>query len=474
MPQDWFDRTAATTQAAERAAKERLQRGGVRGPTQIRATPPPSWSSRILEWITGAPADPMREVGPMEAVTTLGGLVPGGRVAGAGLRAGKEVGETVIDTAMAAGRAGNEALAATRSGGITAFHASPHNFDKFDISKVGTGQGAQAYSHGLYFGGKEEVADQYFKEFTKPTVEIGGVPRAVPYWSPVLDPEPRLIRRLADKRARFPRADERAIVDHVRADLHRELSERAEPGGAGAIRRLKDELSWLELAERDGLRTHPGAHMYEVNLQVDPAELLDWDTPLSQQSPEVIEAMERMLATNPRAARSLRAQGDFLKRDPSGGAAYRALQGGDAMLGAQQRSAEITQQLREAGIPGLRYLDQGSRGLPDPKHAQGVLDHWRQELATTEANIAQGNRRNTYDTEWLKDQIREAQNELRAALRRTHNYVMYEDSLIDIYRKYGLLPPAALAGSAAARQRQRPQNQVGTPPPVPGVLGPPQ
>jgi len=34
--------------------------------------------------------------------------------------------------------------------GITAWHGSPHKFDKFDSSKIGTGEGAQAYGHGLY------------------------------------------------------------------------------------------------------------------------------------------------------------------------------------------------------------------------------------------------------------------------------------------------------------------------------------
>jgi len=34
--------------------------------------------------------------------------------------------------------------------GMTVWHGSPHKFDKFDICKIGTGEGAQAYGHGLY------------------------------------------------------------------------------------------------------------------------------------------------------------------------------------------------------------------------------------------------------------------------------------------------------------------------------------
>ena len=44
---------------------------------------------------------------------------------------------------------------------IRAFHGSPHKFDRFDISRIGTGDGAQAYGHGLYFAGNEGVARSY-------------------------------------------------------------------------------------------------------------------------------------------------------------------------------------------------------------------------------------------------------------------------------------------------------------------------
>ena len=39
--------------------------------------------------------------------------------------------------------------------GIRAYHSSPHDFDKFDLSKIGTGEGAQsATGTWLYFAGE--------------------------------------------------------------------------------------------------------------------------------------------------------------------------------------------------------------------------------------------------------------------------------------------------------------------------------
>ena len=45
--------------------------------------------------------------------------------------------------------------------GVTAYHGSPHSFDAFSNDAIGTGEGAQAYGHGLYFAENEGVARGY-------------------------------------------------------------------------------------------------------------------------------------------------------------------------------------------------------------------------------------------------------------------------------------------------------------------------
>lgn len=42
-----------------------------------------------------------------------------------------------------------------------AFHGSPHEIDQFDLSKVGAGEGNQAFGHGLYFAGQKQVGEFY-------------------------------------------------------------------------------------------------------------------------------------------------------------------------------------------------------------------------------------------------------------------------------------------------------------------------
>jgi hypothetical protein len=41
------------------------------------------------------------------------------------------------------------------------WHGSPHDFDSFDVSKIGTGEGAQVYGHGLYFAQNRNIANHY-------------------------------------------------------------------------------------------------------------------------------------------------------------------------------------------------------------------------------------------------------------------------------------------------------------------------
>lgn len=179
------------------------------------------------------------------------------------------------------------------AGPIRAYHGSPSSFERFDLSKVGTGEGQQAYGHGLYFAENPQVAESY-----------------------------------------------------------------ANTLGAN------------------------GGHKYEVNIKADPERFVDWDKARMADQPEAVrKVFTDMLGYEP----------NFL---------------GAGMKIAQSRgvsSAEISRRLNEAGIPGIKYLDEGSRAG------------------------AEGSR----------------------------NYVVFNDSLIDIMRKYGWasLMGAPVLGQALGEQK---------------------
>jgi len=57
----------------------------------------------------------------------------------------------------------------------TAFHGSPHDFDRFREGAIGTGEGAQAYGYGLYFSTDPNVAEWYRKSLIKADTVPGEV-----------------------------------------------------------------------------------------------------------------------------------------------------------------------------------------------------------------------------------------------------------------------------------------------------------
>jgi hypothetical protein len=94
---------------------------------------------------------------PGTAIAALGaipGVGPEGKMLGAAAR------EAPAVERIAAKSAENSNLL-NEAKGITAYHGSPHNFDKFDNSKIGTGEGFQSYGHGLYFAEEPTTAEMY-------------------------------------------------------------------------------------------------------------------------------------------------------------------------------------------------------------------------------------------------------------------------------------------------------------------------
>jgi hypothetical protein len=222
--------------------------------------------------------------------------------------------------------------------GIKAYHGSPHDFSAFDLSKIGTGEGAQAYGHGLYMAGNEATAKSY----------KGAGPEA---------------------------SRQRDIINGQLSSVAREMDQVGY--GDPTLRAKYNDL----LAKRDNL-----GHMYEVNINADPEHFLDWDKPLSEQSQSVKDAAQKLFPQGRTSWGFEPKTGENVVRAISGEMARRSGRPitSDPIAGANA--------LREAGIPGIKYLDQGSR-------------------ATGEGS---------------------------------YNYAVFNDKLIDIVKKYGL---AGLLGS---------------------------
>lgn len=215
-----------------------------------------------------------------------------------------------------------------QDGVIGAWHGSPHDFDRFDMSKLGTGEGAQVYGHGLYFAGNKEVANAYRKNLSGPRDDFDGS----------IAPE---------------------LMQAIRAEGYLGFDSAGEV--VSAIRNTPDWASRWEVEDPARLAAAFEAHeakkfggqgrVYDVELAPDEDDLLDWDAPLSEQPSKVRKALADMAALDSTVDVSDALTGEQF---------YRRLQrrfAGGVDAGGQGAS----EHLGWHGIPGLRYLDAGSR-----------------------------------------------------------------------------------------------------------------
>jgi hypothetical protein len=294
--------------------------------------------------------------------------------------------------------------------GIRAYHGSPHSFDKFDMSKIGTGEGAQAYGHGLYFAENENIARSYRDALSAGNPEVAYEGKALPVYTGVGLPEsglkPELYYASMFGAAENPAFAREAHIKYLqgrkeaipnRNDLPPSMKERFMQG-------IDEQISDIMSFDPSKIEKLKKGHMYEVNIRANPERFLDWDKPLSEQSNYVQNAISNFPHrgenwTFKDTIETLRAAPhmvDDASFNLTGNKIYNYL-GKTNMAGNRaEGSREVSKQLIESGIPGIKYLDQGSR----------------------------------------------------AAGEGSRNYVVFDQNIIDILRKYGLFPGIAVGGAA--------------------------
>lgn len=214
----------------------------------------------------------------------------------------------------------NRALGPAGASQAIVWHGSPHKFDRFDASKIGTGEGNQAYGHGLYLAEIPDVAGSY--------IQAGRNVGFTNFDDPI---------RLANKAFGNAQGNTQAALK-----LLDDAISSAKPGS---------RQNNLIFAKRVIERGDQTASLYKVDLPAPLiARMVDWDKPLSQQAPEVQAALNKLPA-------DVKAHIGIGKYDD--------LKGGIDIvkpLGGLVGDAKVPGMLRQAGIPGIRYLDGGSRG----------------------------------------------------------------------------------------------------------------
>ena len=154
------------------------------------------------------------------------------------------------------------------------YHGTPHRFPpteknplgEFDLQKIGTGEGAQAYGHGIYVAENPDVGRDYrLRLSTGPTIFLDGRP---------------VVNSLADEFGPVGSALDIGRIHDRKAALH--YFDRYLKGS-------KQDREIVEQFDFGRLRTELGGNLYEVDIpdEVIDNQMLDWNKPLSQQNAKV-------------------------------------------------------------------------------------------------------------------------------------------------------------------------------------------
>jgi hypothetical protein len=109
--------------------------------------------------------------------------------------------------------------------------------------------------------------------------------------------------------------------------------------------------------------------------------------------------------------------------------------------------------LTEAGIPGIRYLDEGSRWMNDPFNVSTIMmPDANKYVVYGPGNVTHA----TFADRAAANAMAEAEN----AKLRTHNYVIFDPNKIDIRKMYavpGAVGAGGIMGGIAAQDNYQPQ-----------------
>lgn len=235
----------------------------------------------------------------------------------------------------------------------TVFHGSPFTFDMFDLSKLGTGEGAQVYGWGLYFAEEIDVAKGYVpRDFEAEQVMMERYKAAEQANNPVLMEmwEDAMLHWTPDE-----------IREHYRENYG------DDPDVVATAEDMATELERI-LSGAEG-------QLYEVEINDEQyAMLLDWDAPVTEQTEQVQAAIKTVIqrVAGARPDGILAEMG--FEEIGTGGSLYRSL---SQDLGSDY---EASQELLSVGIPGNKFLDQQSRVSPITAGRTGFLQGLRETL----------------------------------------------------------------------------------------------
>ncbi len=294
---------------------------------------------------------------------------------------------------------------------LEAWHGSPHDVDRFDSSRIGTGEGAQTYGHGLYFAENEKVAAKYAKstsgqDFIRKAQELYDE-----YDSP--DNAHAAIEESKD----FTPGQKQLLLALEKDDWlgfdypHQAVSAAlSDPNGK----------RWEMSPETLDAIKHVG-NMYKVRIKAHQDHFLDWDKPLGEQPEPVRSKLRAAGFQDTQTGKDIYHSLVKYRPDQGGGTTSAGMKLSDLDATPEAASGRLS----ATGIHGIKYLDQGSRDIP------ARVEERNGRFAIVDDGGHFLGKHGVFDDE------QEAKQYLATLPPRTRNFVVFDDKHIEITHKNG-------------------------------------
>ena len=246
---------------------------------------------------------------------------------------------------------------------LDVYHGTPHRFPptdrnplgEFDASKIGTGEGAQAYGHGIYTGGNIKTGEEYVKTTAR---------------TEIVDPSGNTLYKELPKRTVTGESRAADALDYAfqiqSSNPFAYAAEQVRRFGEGP--NVQAALKTLGEWEKAGARSKTGSgYFYKADLPDEKiSQMIDWYYPVQEDVRQKVStaAMEKFGSGS---------------TGTSGAHLYTEIAKEFERLGSKNPKVDASEFLKQQGVPGIKYLDNFSRRQPEwiiqsPQGGQNVFN----------------------------------------------------------------------------------------------------
>lgn len=241
----------------------------------------------------------------------------------------------------------------------SAFHGTPHEFDKFTLEHIGAGEGVQVFGWGLYFAENKNVA-KFYKESLSDEMSVREPQAVLAKGKEITDklsPEHFGARRVGgtDDLRITKRLAREQLADAKNNTLDLGSIDIAEQSGLTPLEYYQRFFDFVTTHGRKDVEIRRG-RILQVELLPEQDEYLLWDKPLSEQSDKVKEALKDYIEQG--ASQS--STGDWIYNELQKDFMAERL-GYKLPENDRDKPMAVSLYLKSLGIPGIKYFDGISR-----------------------------------------------------------------------------------------------------------------